>query len=147
MSDFASVPSQGGHVTIAGDRLYATSFGGHQIYGFDLSGANAGNVVLTIGSGAAGSADGSYAVASFNQPNGITTDATGEVLYVTDATGVRKIVLEDEVAPPSPPPPPPPSPPPPQPASGGGGALSWIFILSGTLLALRRKRLIQRSAN
>jgi sugar lactone lactonase YvrE len=132
LSDFASVTSPGGHVTIAGDRLYATSFGDHRVYGFDLTGANAGNVVATIGSGTAGSSDGSYAAASFNQPNGITTDATGEVLYVTDVTGVRKIELEDEVAPPPPPPPPP---------AGGGGSLSWLFILSGTLLALRRKRL------
>jgi hypothetical protein len=140
MSNFASVTSPGGHVTIAGDRLYATSFGSHQIFGFDLSGTNAGIVVATIGSGSAGSADGSYATASFNQPNGITTDATGEVLYVTDQTGVRKIVLVDEIAPPPPPPPP-------ASASSGGGSLSWIFILSGTLLALRRKRLSHKFAN
>jgi sugar lactone lactonase YvrE len=146
MSDFASVPSPGGHVTIAGDRLYATSFGAHRIYGFDLTGANAGNVVATIGSGAAGSSVGTYAVASFNQPNGITTDATGGILYVTDATGVRKIELEDEVA--APPPTPPTATPPLPPAdTGGGGSLSWIFILSGMLLALRRKWLLQISAS
>ena len=138
MSDFASVTSPGGHVTVAGDRLYATSFGGHRIYGFDLTGANAGNVVATIGSGVAGSSGGSYAVASFNQPNGITTDATGGVLYVTDVTGVRKIELEDEVAPPPPPPL--------TNSDGGGGSLSWIFILSGMLQALRRKWLLKRSA-
>jgi hypothetical protein len=126
------------------DRLYATSFGAHQVYGFDLSGANAGNIVVTIGSGSAGSASGSYAVASFNQPNGITTDATGEVLYVTDVTGVRKIELEDEAAPPPAPPPPPPPPLTPS-ASGGGGSLSWSFIFIGVLLALRRKRLRLRA--
>jgi hypothetical protein len=146
ITDFASVTSPGGHVTIAGDRLYATSFGSHRIYGFELSGANAGNVVATIGSGVAGSADGSYAVAQFNQPNGITTDAAGDVLYVTDATGVRKIELEDEVAPPPPPPPPPPPSPVPS-GSGGGGSASWLFILSLMLLALRRKRLRHNSAS
>ena len=136
MTDFAAVTAPGGHVAIVGDRLYATSFGGHRIYGFDLSGANAGNVVVTIGSGVAGSAGGSYAVASFDKPNGITTDATGAVLYVTDNTGVRKIELEDEVAPPPPPPPPPPA----GSGGGGGGSLSWVFILAGMLLARLKNR-------
>ena len=142
ISDFATITAQGGHVTIAGDRLYATSFGANQVYGFELSGANAGIVVVTIGTGTAGSTDGSYSVASFNQPNGITTDATGEVLYVTDQTGVRKIVLEDEVAPP--PPPPPPATPPP--SGGGGGSVGWglILIIGGMLLKGRRERLLQR---
>jgi hypothetical protein len=137
MSSFASVPPQGGHVTIAGDRLYVTSVGANRIYGIDLTGANAGNVVVTIGSGTAGSAGGSYTAASFNHPNGITTDATGEVLYVTDDNGVRKIELEDEVAPPPPPPPPPAS------GGGGGGSLGWFFLLGGMLIALRRKRPFQ----
>jgi sugar lactone lactonase YvrE len=138
ISNFASVPAQGGHVTVAGDRLYATSFGANRIYGFELSGANAGNVVATIGSGTAGSAGGSYAAASFNQPNGITSDATGEVLYVTDANGVRKIELEDEVA--TPPPPPPAS------GGGGGGSLGWFFIIGGMQLALRRKSIGNRAS-
>jgi sugar lactone lactonase YvrE len=143
ISNFATITAQGGHVTIAGDRLYATSFGANQVYGIELSGANTGNVVVTIGTGTAGSTDGSYSVASFNQPNGITTDATGEVLYVTDQTGVRKIVLEDEIAPP-PPPPPPPLPTPPT-SGGGGGSFGWglIFVLGGMLLKGRRERLMQ----
>ena len=141
ISEFANIPSPGGHVTIstAEDRLYATSFGGNQIYGIALSGADAGNVVVTIGTGAAGSDDGGYFEASFNQPNGITADATGEVLYVTDATGVRRIALEDEAAPP--PPPPPPAPPPPAGGgSGGGGAAGWGFLagLLGMFLVRRR---------
>jgi hypothetical protein len=138
MSSFASVPPQGGHVTIVGDRLYVTSVGANRIYGIDLTGANAGNMVVTIGSGTAGSAGGSYTAASFNHPNGITTAATGEVLYVTDDNGVRKIELEDEVAPPPPPPPPPPAV-----GGGGGGSLGWFFLLGGMLIALRRKRPFQ----
>ena len=137
ISDFASVASPGGHVTIAGDRLYATSFGGHQIQGFELSGANAGNLVVTIGTGTAGSANGSYSQSSFDRPNGLTADATGEVLYVTDATGVRKIELEDEAAPP-------PSTPPPVTDSGGGGGgglLDWLTVFALVLVALRRLRI------
>ncbi|MCH9695262.1 MAG: GlyGly-CTERM sorting domain-containing protein [Gammaproteobacteria bacterium] len=140
ISGFATITPQGGHVTIAGDRLYATSFGANQIYGFELTGANAGNLVVTIGTGAAGSADGSYSVASFNGPNGITTDATGGVLYVTDQTGVRKIELEDEVAPPPPPPPPTPAP-----SGGGGGSVSWAaaFMLLAMCLTRRRGKLLR----
>jgi hypothetical protein len=130
ISEFASVAPQGGHVAIAGDRLYATSFGSNQIYGIELSGANAGSIVVTIGSGSAGSSGGAYSVASFNQPNGITVDASGEILYVTDVTGVRKIVLEDEAAPP----------PPPSGSGGGGGSTGWGFILCGIILAFRRNR-------
>jgi sugar lactone lactonase YvrE len=137
ISSFATVPAQGGHATVAGDRLYATSFGANQIFGFELSGATAGDLVVTIGSGLVGADGGSYAVATFNQPNGITSDASGDVLYVTDASGVRKIELEDEVAIP-PPPPPPPAPP-----AGGGGSLSGCFIFCAMVLALRRKRLFQ----
>ena len=146
LTSFATIAAPGGHVTIAGDRLYATSFGTNRVFGYDLSGANAGNVVVTIGTGVAGSANGSYSVASFNQPNGITTDATGEVLYVTDQTGVRKIVLEDEIAPPPPPPPPPLPTPPPSGGGGGGGSAGWgfIFIAAGMFLRGRRVRLLQR---
>ena len=141
LSNFATIAPPGGHVTIAGDRLYATSFGANQIYGLELSGANAGIVVASIGTGTAGSTDGSYSVASFNQPNGITTDATGEILYVTDQNGVRKIVLEDEAAAPPPPPPPPSATPPP--SGGGGGSAGWgiILILAGMRLFGRRDRL------
>ena len=146
LSAFATISAQGGHVTIAADRLYATSFGANQIYGLELSGVDAGNVVVTIGTGTAGSTDGSYSVASFNHPNGITTDATGEILYVTDQTGVRKIVLEDEVAAPPPTPAPPPPPPVPPPSGSGGGSAGWglILILAGMCLIGRRERLLQR---
>jgi sugar lactone lactonase YvrE len=142
ISNFASVPSPGGHVTIAGERLYATSFGGHQIRAFELSGANAGNLVVTIGIGIAGSTDGSYSQSSFRRPNGITADATGAVLYVTDDTGVRKIELEDEATPPPPPPSPTPTPtPPPANSAGGGGSLGWVSLLGLVLVALRQRKL------
>ena len=92
---FAAVAAAGGHLTIARGRLFATSFGGHQITAFPLSGANAGTAVLTIGSGQASSLDGSLTGASFNSPNGITADLAGENLYVTDIRGVRRIALEE----------------------------------------------------
>ena len=136
VSTFSTVPSPGGHVTIAGGRLYATSFGGNRIDEFELTGANAGTRLATIGTGAAGSAGGSYATSTFDRPNGITADATGEVLYVTDATGVRKIELEDEAAPPAPPPPAPA----PAPSGGGGGSFGLGFLLFASLLAWRRYR-------
>lgn len=136
VSTFASVPQPGGHVTIAADRLYATSFGHHRVFEFELRGTNAGTQLATIGTGAQGSAGGAYAQASFNRPNGITTDASGQVLYVTDATGVRKIELEDET--PSPPPPPPPTPTPTP--SGGGGSIGWELLLFLPFLVWRRSR-------
>ena len=92
---FAQVTSPGGHLAIAKGRLYATSFGGHQVIGFDLSGPNAGNPVVTIGRGVAVTADGTFASAGFNSPNGIVADEAGEHLYVTEAGGIRDIALED----------------------------------------------------
>ena len=140
---FASVPPEGGHVTIAGDRLYATSPGTGRIFGFQLEGDNAGELVQRIGAGGVGSADGTYFVAQFNRPNGLTADATGEILYVTDQNGVRRIALEDEAEPPPPPPPPPPATPPAPPASsGGGGSVAWglLIALGGLAIAKRRRR-------
>ena len=134
---FATVPSPGGHVTIAGDRLYATSFGSHRVYEYELRGASAGTRLATIGTGVAGSADGSYASASFDRPNGITADASGEVLYLTDATGIRKIDIEDEAVV-APPPPPPPAPAPPS-GGGGGGASGGLFLLFSLPMLWRRR--------
>jgi sugar lactone lactonase YvrE len=134
VSTFASVPQPGGHVTIAGDRLYATSFGHHRVFEFELRGASAGTRLATIGTGVQGSAGGSYAQASFNRPNGITADASGKILYVTDANGVRKIELEDET--PAPPPTPVPDPAP----SGGGGLFGWELLLYAPFLVWRRLR-------
>jgi hypothetical protein len=137
VSTFASVPQPGGHVTIAGDRLYATSFGHHRVFEFELRGTNAGTQLATIGTGTQGSTSGSYTQASFNRPNGITADASGQVLYVTDATGVRKIELEDEAPAPPPPPPPPPTS---TPSGGGGGSSGWEMLLYAPFLIWRRFR-------
>jgi sugar lactone lactonase YvrE len=94
---FAQVTSPGGHLAIAKGRLYATSFGGHQVIGFELSGPNAGNPVVTIGRGVAVTADGTFASAGFNSPNGIAADEAGEHLYVTEAGGIRDIALEGDL--------------------------------------------------
>ena len=145
VSLFATVPSPGGHVTIAGDRLYATSFGSHQVFEFQLTGAVAGTLLATIGTGVAGSADGSYATASFDRPNGITADATGDILYLTDATGVRRIELEDEVGTPPPQPAPAPTPTPSPPSGGGGGgSAGWLLLLCGLPAIWRRSRFGRR---
>jgi hypothetical protein len=94
-TQFAQVTSPGGHLAIAKGRLFATSFGGHQVIGFELSGPNAGSAVVTIGTGRFITADGSFTSAGFRSPNGLTADAAGENLYVTEAGGVRVIALED----------------------------------------------------
>lgn len=146
---FASVAPPGAHLTVAGDRLYVTSNGSERIIGFALSGDDAGQVVATIGSGTRGSADGTYFVASFDRPNGITSDASGEILYVTDRNGVRRILLEDEAAPPSPQPQPAPPTQPPSGGGGGGGAFGWSFILAllGSCISARRVRVLARQSS
>ena len=90
-----------------------------------------------MGTGTAGSGEGSYTEAEFDRPNGITADASGEILYVTDATGVRKIELEDEAAVPAPPPPSP-TPEPAASGGGGGGSAGWLLIICGLPLLWRR---------
>jgi DNA-binding beta-propeller fold protein YncE len=50
-----------------------------------VAGLESGEVLMVIGSGAVGSADGVFESASFNQPLGMALDATGSVLYVADS--------------------------------------------------------------
>ena len=92
---FASVPPQGGHLAIAGGRLFATSYGANTVTAFTLSGPDAGTLLFTIGSGQLAAADGTFSTGGFNRPNGIAANAAEELLYVTDQRGVRIIDLED----------------------------------------------------
>ncbi len=69
-----------GFITYASGYLYATGIGKHKIYQISLSGV----VVEYAGSGIAGLKDGQADSAQFNRPNGITTNATQDTLYISD---------------------------------------------------------------
>jgi DNA-binding beta-propeller fold protein YncE len=60
------------------DRLVVSDSGHHRLLEMDLS----GNTRQVIGTGAAGKADGSFAQAQFNRPQGVTL--AGDILYVAD---------------------------------------------------------------
>ncbi len=77
-------------ITSDGTYLYLTDTGGAKIRKIEIS---TGVVTTIAGSGTQVSADGTGLSASFNSPNGITTDKVN--LYVADVTGncIRKIVI------------------------------------------------------
>ena len=95
ITTIANVTAPGGHLTLARGLLFATSNGGHQVVAFDLNAADPSVPVMTIGSGAVSGADGTFTTAGFNKPNGLTSNAAGDTLYVTDQNGVRRIVFDD----------------------------------------------------
>lgn len=69
-----------GFLTYASGYLYATGIGKHIIYQVSLS----GDVVEYAGSGVPGLKDGQADTAQFNRPNGITTNAAQDTLYISD---------------------------------------------------------------
>lgn len=73
-----------GHITFANGRLYVCAWQGNQIFEVTLE----GDVSLLAGDGASGRDDGSFDVASFNQPNGIDASRTGDTLYVNDTVPI-----------------------------------------------------------
>jgi len=77
-------------ITTDGTNLYVADFDNHSIRKIVIA---TGAVTKLAGSGDFGSDDGIGSAASFNNPDGITTDGTN--LYVTDFTGnlIRKIVI------------------------------------------------------
>ena len=95
VTSIANVSPPGGHLTLARGLLFATSNGGNQVVAFDLNAADPSIPVLTIGSGLVSGADGTFTTAGFNKPNGLTSNAAGDTLYVTDQNGVRRIVFDD----------------------------------------------------
>lgn len=72
------------HITFANGRLYVCAWQGNQIFEVTLE----GDVSLLAGDGASGRDDGSFDVASFNQPNGIDASRTGDTLYVNDTVPI-----------------------------------------------------------
>lgn len=93
--------NQPGHITTDGPSLYVTDWGNSTIRKIDLA---TGAVTTIAGNVRPGgqeglSTDGTGSTASFNQPNGITTD--GANLYVTESYGyvskIRKIAINTGV--------------------------------------------------
>lgn len=78
-----------GFLTYANGYLFATGIGKHKIYKVSLS----GEVIEFAGSGTPGLKDGQADTAHFNRPNGITTNAAQNMLYISDygSRSVRRI--------------------------------------------------------
>lgn len=74
--------------------LYVSDLMGHRIIGVTPS----GDMVLNIGSGQPGFADGSIVMAQFNGPRGMAFDPIENVLYVADSRNhrIRKVDLTTE---------------------------------------------------
>lgn len=75
-----SATSSVGFITCIGNKLMATNFNNHKIYLVDPI---AQTVDLFAGS-TAGSTDGDISIAKFTSPNGITTNATGDTIYISE---------------------------------------------------------------
>lgn len=82
----ANIPSSSwwgvGFITYASGYIYATGIGKHIVYQISLD----GNVIEYAGTGQAGLVDGQADVARFNRPNGITSNAAQDTIYISDYT-------------------------------------------------------------
>ena len=78
-----------GFITYASGYLYATGIGVHKIFRISLT----GEVSILAGSGAVGTIDGAGQTAKFNRPNGITTNAAQDKLFISEyaSSSVRVI--------------------------------------------------------
>jgi len=83
-----------GGITTDGTNLYVADWGNHRIRKIVIS---TGVVTTLAGTGSPGSSNGTGTAASFNYPEGITTDGTN--LYVGDTSNhlIRKIVISTGV--------------------------------------------------
>jgi len=72
-----------GFIKFANNKIYASSLNAHQIYEIDP--AYTDSVKLLAGqAGISGNQDGSPAVASFSQPNGLLPNATGDTIWISE---------------------------------------------------------------
>jgi len=81
-----------GHLTVLDDVIYATGIATSKIFKISLD----GKVELFAGTGQPKQVDGDLKEASFNYPNGITSDKKNKILYISEYGkngGIRKIQL------------------------------------------------------
>ncbi|MFK8009223.1 MAG: SMP-30/gluconolactonase/LRE family protein [Saprospiraceae bacterium] len=89
VSLFATLPSFGlmGYITKFGENIYVPSIAGNKIYKVTMDGL----AEVLAGSGAPGNLDGESEMATFNDPNGIVINPTGDTLLITDGRRIRMI--------------------------------------------------------
>lgn len=81
-----------GHLTVLDDVIYATGIATSKIFKISMD----GKVALFAGTGQPKQVDGDLKEASFNYPNGITSDKKNKILYISEYGkngGIRKIQL------------------------------------------------------
>ncbi|QNR25589.1 T9SS type A sorting domain-containing protein [Croceimicrobium hydrocarbonivorans] len=72
-----------GFIKFANNKIYASSLNAHQIYEIDP--AYTDSVKLLAGqAGISGNQDGSPAIASFSQPNGVLPNAAGDTIWISE---------------------------------------------------------------
>jgi len=77
-----------GYITYLNGFIYATALGEHVVYSVSMS----GEATIFAGSGNPETVDGSLLNASFNTPNGITSDPNNNVLYVTGRGNALRVI-------------------------------------------------------
>jgi sugar lactone lactonase YvrE len=79
-----------GYITILNGSIYATAIANNKIYKVTLEGQQE----IYAGTGIASSKDGELLRASFNNPNGIASDAVNQKLYIVDLTSNALRVIQ-----------------------------------------------------
>lgn len=95
----AQLPASGpmpnlGFITYAQGRIFGTVLGDHKIYSVD---PNEVDSYLLFAGSVQGTMDGNIAVATFDRPNGILANATGDVIYVTDFGSKNLRIISDVI--------------------------------------------------
>ncbi len=89
ITEIADTPASIGHFSYANKHFYLTGFEQHKIFIVGLD----GTIVEEIGTGVAGSSDGSATTATFQNPNGIEATPDGKIIYVSGGSSkIRKIL-------------------------------------------------------
>ncbi|MFK7758081.1 MAG: T9SS type A sorting domain-containing protein [Flavobacteriales bacterium] len=89
VSLFTSLPELGnmGYITIVDEFLYVPSVSGNKVYRIDTN----GQATVIAGTGLVGNLDGAGSIATFDDPNGICSNSTGDTLLVSSSNSVRMI--------------------------------------------------------